>query len=198
MSWFRPAVRILGRLRFTLLFLGMMTLANAFAGTFAGRLPFNVLNDWGIGAQSVLTGDLSRLLTGIFLSHDLDMLIRQIISAAAVIGYAEWRWGGLSAATAFFALDIGSTLMLLTAIWRVPGMASVAELNDVGMSMGGFGLLGLIMAGMRYRFGLFAFVWLAVFAKMLLSFEPLTDTGHGIALCLGFFVGLFLQSRTRP
>ena len=180
------------KLRFTMLFVMAMILANAFAGTLSGALPSDVLATWGVGQQSVWSGDLFRLLTGTFLSHDLDMLIRQVIFAAVAIGYTEWIWGSRRAALLFLMLDVSATLFLLTTVWALPAMADVATLNDVGMSMGGFGLLGLAIAGWRGRIALFLIALLAIGAKIALDFELLTDTGHLLALTLGFLAGLAL------
>lgn len=185
------------RLRFTLIFLLAMILANAAAGTLSGELPPDVLATWGIGQQSVWGGDLSRLVTGTFLSHDLDMLIRQFVFAAVVVGYTEWLWGSWRAALLFVGLDICATLLLLTAVWALPAMSDVAALNDVGMSMGGFGLIGLAIAGQRGRFALLLIALLAISAKIALDFELLPDTGHLLALALGFFTGLALHWPSR-
>lgn len=185
------------RLRFTLIFLLAMILANAFAGTLSSELPPDTLATWGVGQQSVWSGDLSRLVTGTFLSHDLDMLIRQFVFAAVVIGYTEWIWGIWRAALLFVALDVCATLLLLTSVWALPSLEDVAALNDVGMSMGGFGLIGLAIAGRRGRFVLFLIALLAIGAKIALDFELLTDTGHLLALALGFLTGLALHWPSR-
>ena len=183
------------RYRFTLLFLAAMVLANTAAGTLDGELPGEMLEVWGIGQEAVWSGDFVRLLTGTFLSHDVGMFFRQIVFAALTLGYTERVRGSLPAAMAFFALEIGSTLVLLTAVWMLPSLSDVSALNDVGMSMGGFGLVGLAIAGVRYRwFFLFA-VLLAISIKVAVDFEPLTDTGHVIALLLGVLVGLLMQRR---
>ena len=183
------------RYRFTLLFLAAMVLANTAAGTLDGELPGEMLEVWGIGQEAVWSGDFVRLLTGTFLSHDVGMFFRQIVFAALTLGYTERVRGSLPAAMAFFALEIGSTLVLLTAVWMLPSLSDVSALNDVGMSMGGFGLVGLAIAGVRYRwFFLFA-VLLAISIKVAVDFEPLTDTGHVIALLLGVLVGLLMQRK---
>lgn len=183
------------RYRFTLLFLAAMVFANTAAGTLDGELPGEMLEVWGIGQEAVWSGDFVRLLTGTFLSHDVGMFFRQIVFAALTLGYTERVRGSLPAAMAFFALEIGSTLVLLTAVWMLPSLSDVSALNDVGMSMGGFGLVGLAIAGVRYRwFFLFA-VLLAISIKVAVDFEPLTDTGHVIALLLGVLVGLLMQRK---
>lgn len=185
------------RFRLTLAFLSVMIVANALAGTTSGALSDEILQAWGVGQRAVWSGDLTRLLSGTFLSHDPDMLIRQILFAAVAIGYTEWRWGSLRALALFLALDIGATLALLSLVAALPALDTLGGLNDVGMSMGGFGLIGLAIAGWRWRWILVALVLLGVGAKIALDFEPLTDSGHIFALCFGYGLGLILHRRAR-
>ena len=63
------------------------------------------------------------------------------------------------------------------------------------MSMGGFGLVGLAIAGVRYRWFILIALLLAISIKVAVDFEPLTDTGHVIALLLGVLVGLLMQRK---
>lgn len=172
-----------------------MVFANTAAGTFDGELPDEMLEVWGIGQEAVWSGDFARLLTGTFLSHDVEMFFRQIVFAALTLGYTERARGTWRTALAFFALDIGSTLVLLTAVWVLPSLSDVSALNDVGMSMGGFGLVGLAIADVRYRWPLCIAVLLAISIKVAVDFEPLTDTGHVIALLLGFLLGLLMRRK---
>ena len=181
--------------RFTLLFLTAMVLANAAAGTFDGDLPDEMLEFWGIGQEAVWSGDFGRLLTGTFLSHDIEMFFRQVVFAALILGYTERVRGSVSTAAMFFALDIGSTLVLLTAVWLLPSLSDLSALNDIGMSMGGLGLVGLAVASARYRWPFCIAVLLAISIKIAVEFEPLRDTGHLIAFLLGFIVGLLMQRK---
>lgn len=197
LSWLTRSREWIGRLHFTLLFLFVMIAANSLVGVLDGELPAEILEDWGIGQESVWAGDLVRLLTGTFLAHDLDMLCRQLVFASAIIGYSEWRTGSGRTALAFFGLDMVSTLLLLTTVWLHPSLADVTGLNDVGMSMGGFGLVGLAIAGLRRRTAVLVLVSLGIAAKIAFDFEPLTDTGHVFAFGLGFLVGLFQHPERR-
>ena len=191
----RPTVLTIIRHKFTILFVALQIVSNAAAGTLTGDLPPELLETWGIGQESVWSGDFARLLTGTFLSHDSDMFLRQIVFAALILGYTERARGSWFTALAFFALDIGSTFVLLTAVWLLPSLSDVSALNDVGMSMGGFGLVGLAIAGARYRWPLCIAVLLAISIKVAVDLEMLTDTGHVIALLLGFLVGLLVQRK---
>ncbi|WP_206185625.1 hypothetical protein, partial [Thioclava sp. JM3] len=160
-----------------------------------GELPDEMLEFWGIGQESVWSGDFARLLTGTFLSHDVEMFFRQVVFAALTLGYTARVRGSVGTAATFFGLDIGSTLVLLTAVWVLPSLSDVSALNDVGMSMGGFGLAGLAIAGARYRWRLCFAVLLGISVKIAVDFEPLTDIGHVIALLLGFGAGLLIRRK---
>jgi hypothetical protein len=182
----------LGRVPFTCLFLVVMTVANGLAGTLDGALPANALTQWGISHRTVIDGDLARLVTGTFLSHDLGMFLRQFVFAAAVIGYFEWQTSTLRAVLAFFSIDMLGTLIVLFVV--VPVVASIPALGhpaaqhtlDVGMSAGGFGLIGAILAGWSRKGLLLVAVLLATAGKVWLNFEVIADSAHVICLLLGF------------
>ncbi|MFZ5963036.1 hypothetical protein ACOXXX_08815 [Thalassococcus sp. BH17M4-6] len=186
----------LGQLRFTLVFLGIMLGANALAGTFSGQIDPLVLAARGIGVDAIGGGDPSRFLTAIFLSHDLPMLLRQLVFAATVIGAAEWRWGTWRAAALFFGIDLSATLILLATVALVPVLDSLAGVTDVGMSMGGFGLIGVLVATGRLRWVGLAAILALVAAKYAVAPEPLADLGHVIALLIGAAIGIY-GCRTR-
>ena len=182
----------LGRVPFTCLFLVVMTVANGLAGTLDGALPANALTQWGISHRAVIDGDLARLVTGTFLSHDLGMFLRQFVFAAAVIGYFEWQTSTLRAVLTFFSIDMLGTLIVLFGV--VPVVASIPPLGhsaaqhtlDVGMSAGGFGLIGAILAGWSRKGLLLVAVLLAMAGKVWLDFEVIADSAHVICLLLGF------------
>ncbi|MCB1369244.1 MAG: hypothetical protein KDK00_15860 [Rhodobacteraceae bacterium] len=163
-----------------------MLIANFASGSIGGDLPHEILEAWGIGHDSLLSGEAFRLLTGIFLSHDADMLLRQLVFAGAVIGHTEWRRGSLRAAVLFFGLDLAGTLILLALIGGAAGLGHLAGANDVGMSIGGFGLIGLAIAGWSRRWLVLGVVFAAVGAKFAILPDPLADLGHVVALGLGF------------
>ena len=179
------------RVPFTLAFLGVMLVANALAGTFSGQINPAVLAARGIGVDAIRDGDLLRFATAIFLSHDLSMLLRQLVFAAIVIGTAEWLWGSRRTAGLFFGIDVTATVILLAAVALIPHFAGLAGATDVGMSLGGFGLIGVLIAPRRG-----AVVWLVailglVAAKYAIAPEPVADGGHFIALILGFSTGFY-------
>lgn len=187
------AIRIASRLRFTLLFLATMLVANIASGSTSNDLPHEILEAWGIGWDAVASGDVFRLVTGTFLAHDPDMFLRQIVFAATVIGYTEWQRGSLRTAALFFGLDLVGTLALLALVGWSAGLAQFAATNDVGMSIGGFGLIGLAIAGWQRHWLVLSLVLLAVGVKYGISPDPLADLGHILALGFGFAFGSVLQ-----
>lgn len=184
------------RLRFTLLFLATMLGANLLAGSLGQDLPGRILADWGIGYDSVMSGEAFRLITGTFLSHDPGMALRQFLFAATVIGYVEWNQGSLRAATLFFGLDIAATLLLLACIGSGAGVIDLTSTNDVGMSIGGFGLIGAIMARWPRGWLWFAATLLAIAVKFATAPDILADCGHSLALFLGFALQSVISART--
>ena len=194
----RAGVRLLRRLPFTLGFLAVMVVANAASGTVSGRLDPEVLGARGIGLDAIRDGDPTRFVTAIFLSHDLPMLLRQLPFAALVIGRAEWLWGSTRAAGLFFGIDLAAGGILLAAIALIPALAPLAATTDVGMSLGGFGLIGVLVARGRRGWAALVAILALVAGKSALAPEPLADAGHAIALVLGFGVGVVLGSLGRP
>ena len=99
-----------------------------------------------------MDGELYRLMAATFLSHDFAMFLRQVVFAALVIGFYEFKQGTLRAITMFVVIDIVGTLVVL---FLVVGPMTrldteVAILHDVGMSAGGFGLIGAIFRSGRW------------------------------------------------
>ena len=188
----KNAARAIFRLRFTVLFLFVMLIVNLLAGSLGNDLPDEILTDWGIGHDSLLSGEAFRLITGTFLSHDTDMFIRQCIFAATSIGYIEWTRGTWRAALLFFGLDITTTLMLLLGVNLGAGIIDLTALNDVGMSMGGFGLIGLALTDWPAKWLLLAAAVLGIAAKLMIAPDVLADGGHLIALVSGFALGNFM------
>lgn len=182
---------VIVRLRFTALFLLVMLAANWLAVGWGQDLSHEALSDWGVGHNTLLSGDVFRLISSIFLSHDAGMFIRQLIFAAVVIGYTEWRRGSTQTALLFFGLDIVGTLLLLACVGLVQGMVAIdiTAMNDVGMSIGGFGLIGLALSSWRYKWGLLSALLVAIAIKLAVDSHILADVGHFLALLLGFALG---------
>ena len=194
MSRLEPS--LLRRLPFTLAFLAVMVAANAVSGTFSGHLDPGVLTARGIGVDALQDGDPWRFLTAIFLSHNLPMLLRQLVFAAGVIGLSEWLFGTLTASALFFALDLAATVTLLAAVAVIPGLAALSETTDVGMSLGGFGLIGVLAVLWRRPMAALVTVLALVAIKNAISPEPLADAGHVIGLFMGACVGNLAKGST--
>lgn len=185
-------------LPFTICFLGLMFIANYLAGTLSGQLPEDALRQWGISHQDILEGNLYRLATGTFLQHDLPMFLRQICFAAAVIGFYEWQQGTARAVAMFFVIDVIGTLIVLFLL--LPPLShqswgdfqDVKALHDVGMSAGGFGLIGAAIATFKHKASFLLAVLASIAIKIGFHFDPIADTAHITTLLIGFALQMFL------
>ncbi|MEP2031242.1 MAG: hypothetical protein ABJI96_21290 [Paracoccaceae bacterium] len=186
------------RLPFTIVFLFLMIVANYAAGTFAGVLPATSLQKWGISHQDILGGGIYRLIAGTFLSHDFSMFLRQFWFAASVIGFYEWGQGTLRASGMFVVIDILGTLVVLFAVlgpldgapWGA--FHGVRSLHDVGMSAGGFGLIGAIAATLRYKYVTLFAILASIAVKVMFDFDAIADTAHLVTLFIGFAAQIYL------
>jgi hypothetical protein len=87
----------------------------------------------------------------------------------------------------------------------VPLVVSIPEMGhsmaqqtyDVGMSAGGFGLIGAILAAWPRRGILLCAVLAAIAVKVRLNFEVIADSAHLICLLLGFAIERFFSTRHR-
>lgn len=194
-------MRVVLRLPFTVIFLIVMVAANLLAGTVTGTLPSDALGSWGISTQSVQEGEYSRLFTATFLSHDLGMLIRQFVFAAAIIGAYEWLEGTVRTLAMFLLIDILGTLLVLFVVlpWLVAAPVSVGVdalvAYDVGMSAGGFGLIGALIARQARGWILLCGICLAIGIKILFAFDPIADSAHLLCLFIGFGFQAVLNAR---
>ena len=168
-----------------------MVAANWAAGGNSVPLPDAVLNRFGISTQDLWNGEYYRLLTATFLSRLPRMFVVQVALTIVVIGWYEWKNGSLRTAVLFFAINtVGLLLALLAVVAPLAhfGGMDLTGLRDVGMSSGGFGLLGASYAMARWRYGLMAITLVAIGVKYTLSADLIADSAHAITLVIGFAV----------
>ena len=68
----------------------------------------------------------------------------------------------------------------------------LAAVNDVGMSLGGFGLIGMTIAGWHAKWFMCGAILLAIGAKFCVAPDLLADAGHVLALLVGLASGSIL------
>ena len=175
-------------------FLGIMVVANALAGSLFGELPKMQLSAWGISLEKLVDGEVFRLVSAVFLSHNQSMAIRQLLFAATVIGIHEWRSGSWNTLLMFWVTDILGSVFIFFAIGVVPSsigplsIDDIASQHDIGMSGGGFGLLGSIVAGLTWRWYIFIAGLAALLLKIVLAPDVIADALHIVTFILGFTV----------
>ena len=193
----------LWRLRFTLGFLGVMIAANWAAGGLWRDLPAAALARWGISHDDLARGEVWRLITANFLSKHPRMLVDQIVFSLCIIGWFEWNHGSLRAFAMFFVTNTAG--FLLTLFWVVGVLKSYAvgagldTMRDIGMSAGGFGLVGAIIADLPRKWLLLGGALVLLGAKFFVLPDPIADIAHPITLVLGFALELWLlPAATHP
>ena len=177
---------------FTPIFLAVMLTANLYFGVLHGELSKVDLAAFGVSLNSLEQGEWLRLITGSFISHDADMLVRQLMLAAFAIGWFEWRNGALRTFVMFFALDVFGTLFLMFGLIVFIGrlnfsdFAGLPNTYDVGMSAGGFGLIGASLYYLSWRKWAMTAGVMTLVLKAALFPEPIADLAHLMMLPTGF------------
>ena len=186
----------LWRLRLTLGFLGVMIAANWAAGGLWRELPAAAMARWAVSHDDLARGEIWRLITANFLSRHPRMLVDQVTFTLCTIGWFEWHHGSLRAFAMFFVTNTAG--FLLTLFWVVdvlrsyPAWAGLDTLRDIGMSAGGFGLVGAILADLPRKWLFLGGALVLLGAKFFLLPDPIADIAHQITLVLGFALELWL------
>ncbi len=191
------------RLKFTPTVLIVMIIANAYFGSLTGVLKIEDLESWGVSLNSLQQGEWFRLITGSYLSQDGAMALRQLAFAGLTLGWYEWRRGARRTAAMFLFFDILGTLFLMFGlVWALalsgaPGFDQIDFRFDVGMSAGGFGLLGASLYSLtRGRLLLVAGLALLL-AKLLIYPDVIADLAHLALLPFGYFIEHLTGSSAR-
>ena len=190
----------LWRLRFTVAILGVMIAANWAAGGLWRDLPPAALARWGISHDDLAKGEVWRLITANFLSRHPRMLLDQVTFTLCTVGWFEWHHGSLRAFAIFFVTNTAG--FLLTLFWVVgvlksyPVGAGLDTMRDIGMSAGGFGLIGAIIADLPRKWLLLGGALVLLGAKFFVLPDPIADIAHPITLVLGFMLELWLLPAT--
>ena len=196
MSDSQSVTTCLSRLRFTLGFLGVMIAANWAAGGLWRDLPAAAMARWAVSHDDLARGEIWRLITANFLSRHPRMLVDQVTFTLCIIGWFEWHHGSPRAFAMFFVTNTAG--FLLTLFWVVdmlksyPAWAGLDTLRDIGMSAGGFGLVGAILADLPRKWLYLAGALILLGAKFFLLPDPIADIAHPITLVLGFALELWL------
>lgn len=182
---------------YTLLFLSVMVIANWFAGTLDGNLPPASLQTWGLNLEKLVDGEVFRLMTATFLSHSFDMFLRQFLFVAAIVGFFEWHYGTVRTVLFFLTVDVIGTLMVFAFVIAPMAQASseLDALGDVGMSAGGFGLIGALCRLSPRPWLFLTLTTVAIAVKMAWGIDLIADSAHLICLGLGFALQSLLTYR---
>ena len=160
------------------------------------------VRSFGISLDALLRGEAWRAVTATMLVHDQGMLLRQLALSLLAIGLYERRVGTARAAGMFWTTDLLGTAILFGGIaWPYAAFVDPATpfgaTHDVGMSGGGFGILGALahdLGGRRRRMVL-AGGLAALGAMALRGGDPIADALHLVTFGLGYVGAGLLASR---
>lgn len=193
-----PVTTRLWRLRFTIAFVAVMLAANWAAGGLWRDLPATAMARWGISHDDLARGEVWRLLTANFLSRHPRMLLDQVSFTLCIIGWFEWHHGSLRALAMFFVTNTAGFVLTLFGVVGVlksyPLGAGLDSLRDIGMSAGGFGLVGAILADLPRKWLWLGGALVLLAAKFFVLPDPIADITHPITLVLGFALEWWLLS----
>ncbi len=192
------------RFAFTASFLAVMIAANLAAIRYLPGGQAEAAQGFGISLEALLRSEVWRLVTASLLTHDMSMFLRQVVFAALAIGSFEWRNGWRRAAAVFWGTDIVGTVLLFALVLAPYDMLAADPANamgkvyDVGISGGGFGILGALARDLSgRRWPVIAMLGLvAILVKLALWPEPIADGLHLITFALGAMIPAFPRKAT--
>lgn len=173
-------------------------------GAWSRRISPHILEEFGYSTQDLWSGRPWTLVTSIFLTSRPAMSWIIMVFAPLSIGLYEWLAGTRRAMIVFFAGDVLATLLLSLLVilpLYLAGLHAGAQWaleRDVGMSAGGFAVVGasIALAPQRWRLLLLGGVCALVAVKMVIAAEPVADLVHVFGLILGFTGQLWFGRKT--
>lgn len=198
MTWVR-------RFPFTICLLSAVSLAAGLAHFFPGSIPADWSESYGFAPRHFASGDLLRLITSVFLTHDGLHFAFAVTMISFVVAWAERNLGtsiaicifALSHLTSMLVFAIGVGALQSTSVRQ--SVSALYDFHDVGPSAGYYGCLGavLVAAHLTYKrvvaVGLIAFLMLRIFisAKFASQSHALlsADLVHLLAALVGMSLG---------
>ncbi|MFE2288667.1 rhomboid-like protein [Streptomyces sp. NPDC059443] len=191
----RQAVAVVRRLPATTVYLALLLVTAGWMASQSGQEQARFVRHNSSNVHHLEVGKWWTLFTSGLVVDGFPVLLG-IAAVAAVLGLAEWRWGGLRGFGVFLFGHVVATLLTEGAMWlmrlaHLPGALSRAR--DVGIS---YGLVAtaaclLALAGPRVRRPALTALTVLLAVAWIID-QELADAGHLVALGLGV-----LGSRTR-
>lgn len=189
------------RFPFTLIMLGLLTVAAFLTDTHTGQLSAEWLDRVGFAPTDLLALDLERLFTSAVVTSGGSVFLQALAMIAFAVGLVEWRTSSRRATLTFWGIHLLTMLLASFAIslplhWAGVTVGSLVALSrDVGPSAGYFGSLGLATATLKKPWHWIAggaifvglvFAMLTISGKDSLGMELSADLAHLIAFPLGW------------
>ncbi len=151
MTWVR-------RYLFTICLLTAVSIATGFAQFIPGSLPSDWSAMYGFAPRHFGRGDWLRLITSIFLTHDVMHFCIAVTMILLIVTWAERTFGSintlcifaLSHLTSMLAFAIGVGALQWTSLRQ--SVLELYDFHDVGPSAGYYGCLGALLAAPQWKY----------------------------------------------
>ncbi len=177
MTWIR-------RYPFTISLLTAVTIAASFALYLPGSLPSDWSANYGFAPRHFASGDLLRLITSVFLTHDGLHFGFAVSMILWVVAWSERTIGSLNSfcifalshLTSMLAFAIGVGALQWTYLSQT--VSALYDFHDVGPSAGYYGCLGalLVTSKLTYRPAIIAGILALLSLRIILSVRFMPDS----------------------
>ena len=174
--------------------------------------PDNVSN-LGLAPRHLVSGELLRVISSVFLTHDLRHLVVAIVMIFLAVGWCEGTLGSKIAFWTFCFSHLTSVLIFALGVgllhWMQLGqtISTLYSLHDVGPSAGYYGCLSrtILACKIPYKLTLFGGLLSVLSVRALTSFLLMPDSQislsadivHLIAVIVGIILKLSYQRMQR-
>lgn len=193
--------RVILRLPFTWISLGVLGGVALWTDTVAFSLSFHWLNHFGFAARDLWLGRMERLFTSALVTSGGRVFWEAVVMIAFAVGLAEWLAGSLRTFLTFWGAHLTALLVEGWVIawplheWGNAETRLLAYTRDVGPSAGYFGCLGLASALLRGKWrwsaaiilgGLIVVLFLPAGSVAEQRIKLFADLAHLIAFSVGW------------
>ena len=151
MTWIR-------RFPFTISLLAAVCIASGLSQCLPGRLPSAWSADYGFAPKHFVSGDLLRLITSIFLTHDGLHFGFAVTMILLVVAWSESAFGSLTTLCIFASSHLTSMLAFAIGVgalqWTYLSqtLSALYDFHDVGPSAGYYGCLGALLVASKWSY----------------------------------------------
>lgn len=194
------------RYPFTISLLAAVCIAAGLAQGLPGSLPADWSSNYGFAPRHIVSGDLLRLITSVFLTHDglhfgfaIAMILLIVVWSERTLGSLNtFCLFSLSHLTSMFAFAIGVGALQWTYLSQT--VSTLYDFHDVGPSAGYYGCLGalLVTSKLTYRQSITVGVLAVLMLRIAISARSMPEShdvlSADIVHLFAMLAGMAIQS----